>query len=299
MHRHIVGLHVGRVLARSFTIWGRNLLPFSILALLVQAPLLAFVWWFPVRSIAGYFCYIGVALVAPYLLNLVTAGALAFGVFEQLRGEKVPFARCLAVGMTRLFRVVGVALTLVLIIGFLFALALFVAGIALYMTTAKGPPSPVGMLVLFAVFSIPAVAAVCMLWVAGPAAVVEQTGVWESLRRSGFITRGARLPIFGTILILGVIGIGAGIGVRAVVPEAPIVLPPEPTPEDPSIADLHRRQGEFLAAQVDSLRLEQVAGLILSAVLAGLSAVASVVVYYDLRSQKEQVDIRKIAEVFA
>jgi hypothetical protein len=55
---------------------------------------------------------------------------------------------------------------------------------------------------------------------------------------------------------------------------------------------------EMLANVYRGARIQLAVGLVLGAILGCLGAVASVVVYYRLRSAKEQVDIGKIVAVF-
>ncbi len=144
------------------------------------------------------------------------------------------------------------------------------------------PVIGVGLLVgiLIALFSllfvIPGIIAAVMLWVAVPAAVVERPGIGASLNRSIELTKGYRWPLFGLILILliintaiggavgGVIGFGSGMVSGGVL-----------TPG-------------FLVA----------INLVVQAFSAALFAVASAVVYHDLRIAKEGASIDEIAAVF-
>jgi hypothetical protein len=281
-------LRVGHVLARSFAVWGRNLVPFTILGLLVQAPLIAFAICFPVRSFGAQVGYTLTVVFAPSLLSMITAGAIAYGVFQQLRGEHAGLGACLRIGAGGLLRVTGVAIAVGVILVLMLFLALMVTGIVVYATGSRG--SPMMTLVCFAIFCIPTIAVICRLWVAVPCAVVERAGVFGSLRRSGFLTRGARMPIFGLILLLGVLGLAGSIGVRLAVPTTGV--------EPPRIARADFVSEDAIAAQADSERLRHVAALFVSAILAGLHAVAGVIVYHDLRVQKEQVDVERIAAVF-
>jgi hypothetical protein len=296
MVRHAIGLNIGRVLARSFSIFGRNLLPFALLSLVIQSPLIGFALLAPVRTAGQAQLYELVVDLAPSALALVTAGAVAFGVFRQLQGEKAGLGDCLRVGLSRLGRVIGVALAVGLLIG-------AATGVVVFLSWK--------VFGLLGLLFIPVMMLTCAYWVAVPCAVVEGTGIGQSMRRSAFLTKDARLPIFGVILVIALISAGAGLLIHVIAPEPEQEAAPKPPGfrSDPDLSDRqnHDRMQAELAAYEDELALarvrtkrpQSVLTMIASAFLNCLSAVAAVVVYHDLRGQKEQVGIEKIVEVFA
>jgi len=170
--------NAGAVLSRSFSIWLKNLVPFTILTFLVYSPLILYTavllggdltlkqieTWDRVESLLG-----GV-------LNLVATAALTYGTFQQLRGRHAGIGESIGVGLKRLFPVLGVGI---------------LAGLCI-----------IGGAILLIV---PGIILACMLWVAVPVAVVEQPGVGASLKRSAELTKGSRWQVFGVILVLGVI----------------------------------------------------------------------------------------------
>ena len=105
-----------------------------------------------------------------------------------------------------------------------------------------------------------------MWWVAVPAAVVERTGVSESLRRSGELTRGYRWKVFGVNIFIY-------IGQFALDRLTNVVL---------------------AAAPIFSL----VVNFLVMAAITAYFAVVTAVCYHDLRAIKDGVGIQDIAQVF-
>ncbi len=105
--------------------------------------------------------------------------------------------------------------------------------------------------------------------VAVPAKVEEGVGVGDALSRSTLLTEGFRWQVFGVLFVIGAINVGLTII---------LVL--------------------AFAAKTQSGGFALSAGL-LSILTTGLSATASAVMYYRLRSVKEAIDVVHISSVFA
>jgi len=117
---------------------------------------------------------------------------------------------------------------------------------------------------------IPGLIMTISLSVAVPAAIEERLGPIESLRRSSDLSYGYRGPIYKTLWTIG--------GLNFVLTWAT----------------------ELLLVRV--LELPQARDIVLglvSVVITGLSATATAVIYYRLRSVKESIDVDQIASVFA
>jgi hypothetical protein len=192
---------VGRVLGRSFSIWLRNLAPFTILSVIVYSPLLvyAFVTLPTLRRSRDLELYRVSSFVGGWLLGMVVTSALIYGVLEQLRAQRVGMGACLRVGFTRLLPVVGVAICVGAIMfcvafPFLLLVVLFRAPLLLMLVAAF-----VALIIL------------SRYWLAVPVAVVERPGVIASLRRSSQLTRGAVGSIFLVLLVLQVLQFLAGV----------------------------------------------------------------------------------------
>ena len=169
---------IGRVLATGFRVWGRNLVPFLAITTVVFLP---FILWgislttgtLSLQKIQDFSRYGGLLQM---LLSFIASAAVTYGVVMELQGQRASVGACIAVGLTRFFPVLGVALLSLIII---------FAGVFLLI---------VGMVVFF-----------CMLYVATPVAVIEKPGVMASLARSRSLTYGRRWHIFGLLFVLGLI----------------------------------------------------------------------------------------------
>lgn len=171
-------LDLGRVLRQSFSVTWSNLLPFYLVGLAVYAPvilLLGLAATLPVSDDAARIMTTASDLLER-LLGFVLAGALSYGVIENLRGRRPAIGQTVGVGLRSGGRV-------------------FVVGLMSGIATAVG-------LVLCIV---PGIIVYCMLWVAVPVAVVEQAGVMEAMDRSQHLTAGTRLGVFAVNLVIGVL----------------------------------------------------------------------------------------------
>lgn len=175
------------MIGRSFPIWLRNFVPFTILSLIVYLPLLVYAFvTFGGGEVteAAEKRYDLISTVAGRLLDLIVTGAVVYGVFQQVRGQPAGLVDCLRVGLTRLLPVLGVGI----IVGILVALgtvALVIPGIILQL----------------------------MYWVAVPVAVVERLGVVGSMKRSAQLTSGVKGTIFLILLVLFLIQFAVIFGV--------------------------------------------------------------------------------------
>ena len=174
------------------------------------------------------------------MLNLAVQGAMAYAVYQVLRGGTASIGEAVSRGTAQ----VGVLLLSALLMGL---------GIS------------IGMVLLI----VPGVILYCVWVVTIPACVVEKLGPVASMKRSAELTKGHRMPIFGLLLVLTLIGfaIAALFGIVF----APLLNNP--------IAII----------------------LIVSAVLVipqAFSNVMITIIYYDLRTMKEGVSLDKLANVF-
>jgi hypothetical protein len=292
--RHAVGFNIKQIAFRSAGIWIRNIIPFTLLALIIQSPLTAYGILAPLDTENEESVYRIVMAFGPQVFGLITAGAVVYGVFQQLRGTPVGLGKALAAGLARLWSVLGVAL----VVGCLVALG-------------------------FMLLVVPGILMLCRYYVSIPAAVVEGTKVGESMKRSSFLTEGAKIPIFGLSFLIGLMKAVVVFVVFLVL--SPIMSswllptdspkpPPAPSsersvsPEDWEARDASNQETfddywarlmeAKAAAKRAALRRQSVLGLLIDGVFAALQAVASVMVYYELRRQKEQIDLDKIVAVF-
>jgi hypothetical protein len=133
-----------------------------------------------------------------------------------------------------------------------------VLGLALYQ----------GILIMcgFILCVIPAILLAVRWAVSVPAAVEERPGIGASMMRSTFLTEGNRWEVFQVLFVLGIINGGLTLAIGA--------------------------------AAAGNLTVAQALQAVQSILSVGLSATATAVMYYRLRSLKESIDVEEIASVF-
>jgi hypothetical protein len=178
---------VGNVFNRAFALTTRNFLPFCTLTAITGLPAL----YLSRGALEGGTDmgsqYLG--MLIGYVLGLLSQAILAHGAFEDMRGRPVRIFTSLGVGLRRLFPVLVLGLS-VLVLYFIGIIALIVPGIIV----------------------------VAAYYVALPACVVERIGPFKSMGRSLNLTRGHRWKIFGIMVVMFVanaIAGGVALGVAA------------------------------------------------------------------------------------
>ena len=211
----------------------------------------ATVHWGVFAMIFGLFAVIGI-------LYVVCQAALIYGVVEQLGGRAYSFGGAVSVGLSRVGRMIGIALVLI---------AAYLCFIAVIMLLGAIIP-PLLFIAVPALFFIAGPMLACAFFVLFPVASVEDHGIIGSFTRSRFLTKGYRWPIFGLILIL-FLGMAAINIVVAYVVQAAL----------PTIA-------------------AALANLLIGVWLSTLFSVIIAVAYFRLRYLKEGVSVDQIASVF-
>jgi hypothetical protein len=257
---------VGGVVGRTFSTWSRNLVPFALLAAIVNAPSFVFGLWSTYATYGDYPSFQRMMTVAgplaqrpggPFapwsplslavwlgtaVLMFVQMGALTYGAIQHLAGREVSLGALLGAGFRRAWPV-------------------FVAGFA------SGLLTLLGTLLLI----VPGIILFCALAAAIPAVVAEAKGPMEAVRRSFALTKGRRFGVFVAFLVMGVVAWTA----TALAGVLPIAL-------GGGTASL---AGAFVAFAV-------------GAVAAPLWTLLPAVAYHDLRVEKEGVDTAALAKVF-
>lgn len=187
---------VGNALGTSLRVWFRNLIPFTLLTVVIHLPMWIWLWTIlggdptmakadQLQAYGRYGTWIGL------LLNMFLTSTLTFGVVMELRGDRASIGRSITVGLTRFLPALGVTV-LAIILAMLGLVLIIVPGIIIY----------------------------CMLYVAVPASVIERPGIIGALKRSAALTKGDRAQIFGMLLVffftLFMVGLVSGVvtGVR-------------------------------------------------------------------------------------
>ena len=168
--RQVEEFSIGGVLKATFQVFGKNLVPFILLGLVIAVPTILVLEWI------GRELSILTASLVSYIVNLLSYALLqavfAYGVFHTLRGKSLNVQEILVQSI----RVFPYAL-----------LASLVAGLAII----------AGTLLLI----IPGIILSVILWLAVPAAAVEKKRPRAALERSGELTKGHRWKVFGLIVL--------------------------------------------------------------------------------------------------
>ncbi|MHC4960146.1 MAG: hypothetical protein ACYTGN_17465 [Planctomycetota bacterium] len=186
---------VGSVLSTSFSVWTRNIIPFTLMVAVVESPMILYAYLQVTGAIeVDLMAFVLSFATGVALLGLVATGALTYGVFQQLSGKPAGIGDSVSVGFSRLLPVLGVGISVFAIV---FVLGLVGFGL-LVLIAGDG-----GLVVLLAIPLLIFIASIlCKYYVAVPIAVVERPGVIASLRRSAELTKGSRLSIFAVWFVI-------------------------------------------------------------------------------------------------
>ncbi|HYM03598.1 MAG TPA: hypothetical protein VET85_11680 [Stellaceae bacterium] len=238
-------LRVGRVLSRAAGIYRRHFATFFLLTAIATSPtLLFFLGSYYAGRARGSALAASVAgnrwgAALDFLLGMASEAVVVYGAFQDMRGRPVRLGESLRKGMARFLPVIGASIGIVVAVG-LGTLLLVVPGIMVY----------------------------CSLAVAIPACVVEQSGPFECLGRSAYLTKGYRWKIFGVyVLAFVAVAIAGAIAVAVV-------------------------------SQLGGIVADRVAQFVSNAFIEAFGSVIAVVLYHDLRVVKEGIDTERIAAVF-
>ncbi len=265
----------GRVVERTFTTLGQNLVNFTLMsALLVGAPSALFSlgtmqlvqrsgWTAQgqAQTAAGVNAMIGLLPVTvglgllAFLINLITSfvlqAAIVYGSIACLNGRRATLGECLSTGFRNWF--------------WLFLLAI-VMGFSEFF----------GFILLI----VPGLMMMVAWVVAVPAQVVEHTGVFGALGRSADLTRGRRWPIFGLLLVFAI-----GSSVLSTVLQNLANL---------GTAGLVHTLNPIFATLTGHL----IVAPLIRTISAVVGAVGAASIYYELRSTREGIGPEALAAVF-
>ncbi len=236
----ITDFNIGGILSRGVEVLGRNLATFGTLSVLFM--LLPFVsgqmmgFGFGIESGVSTIAIAALVLLWILLYFLLFA-TLTHGTICDLRGTPARIRESLSWGLGLLFPVIGITI-----------LATIGAGL--------------GAMFLL----VPGLILMTMWWVAVPAAVIERTGVINSLRRSAELTRGYRWKVFGVIIVIYIGQLVLDVLTHFILAAAPI--------------------------------FSLVVSFLITVAFTAYFAVVTAVCYHDLRVLKDGVGTDEIARVF-
>jgi hypothetical protein len=231
------------VFRKAFAVYIRRFVPFVILTVIASIPNYVTIFAVPAPdSTSPPDLALARMLMVTAVVTMVTSslagGAVIYGVVQDLRGRAFSVSDSLLVALRRLLPILGVSFCTAIV---------FVLGLMLLV--------------------IPGVIFICMFLVSPHACVVERTGVFTSLSRSRFLTKGHRWQVFGLFLLMAIVAIIGDLIARTIF-----------APTGPS--------GSLIAGEV------------FAAIVGAFNGVLLSVLYFQLRIAKEGVDIDKIASVF-
>jgi len=229
---------LGDVFTKAFAIFGRRFVPFIILTVIAEIPEYLTLITLETSDVGPLSGWRMAAVVVNLICSPIATGAVVYGVIQELRGRSFSLGESLQVALQRLLPMIGLAICVGLLTG-LATILLIVPGLML----------------------------ACRYYVAMPACLAEQTGVFDSMSRSAFLTKGYRWQVLGMFLLIliGGVVVGATFG--------------------------------LVFAATGKVGL-QIATQAVAAVVAAFNGVLVAVFYYQLRVTKEGVDIDRIASVF-
>ncbi len=284
---HSFEFSFGATLSRTLSCFGKNLIPFLLVGLVVAVPLGlvmlgagAAVWhgedewmlgsgehdpsffWDRTQAEMGF--------IGPLIstgLPIVLQALLTLAVFHYLGGSKLQLGRSLSRGLGSMLNAALVAiLTYLGVVAALMPLTMVV-------TPFIALESEIGIQVLAVAGGIASVMVFCVFFVSVQACVVERLGPTRGMSRSTILTRGARWQVFAMLMLVW----GAGLVVVLVLQR--VVVGDEP-------------------ATWASARLGILITVATSALFGVFHAVAAAVFYHALRDAKEGVGIDELVRVF-
>jgi hypothetical protein len=189
-------IDLGRVIAETFRVIGRNIAAFTVLGLLLSGLPVGIVSFFQAgwarTQLAGIstgnFDFSPSLIMgslwgglAALITTAILQGALIYTTVQDLSGQKPSMGEALATGLRNFLPLIGLSI--------LFG---------------------IGVICGFILLIVPGIMLLCAWIVAAPAMVADRTGVFGAFGRSAELTRGNRWSIFGLLVILWVVSIVLG-----------------------------------------------------------------------------------------
>jgi hypothetical protein len=229
---------LGDVFTKAFAIFGRRFVPFIILTVIAEIPEYLTLITLETSDVGPLSGWRMAAVVVNLICSPIATGAVVYGVIQELRGRSFSLGESLQVALQRLLPMIGLAICVGLLTGLATILLI-----------------------------VPGLMVACRYYVAMPACLAEQTGVFDSMSRSAFLTKGYRWQVLGMLILIFIGG--------AII-EGIVWL-------------IFRASGPFAL---------QIALQPVLAIVGAFNGVIVGVYYYQLRVAKEGVDIDRIASVF-
>lgn len=172
---------IGKVISKSFSIFGAHFATFSLIAAVVWLPVavVGFLYQGGGQMAEGIQAAVTFAIIL--LLQPLSTAIILYGAFQHMRGRPVRLGESVSRGLARFLPLVG--LMLLTLLGVMLGALLFI---------------------------IPGIILMVMWYVAVPVNVVERAGPVTSLRRSRALTKGHRWKLFGMYLLVFIVNMIVG-----------------------------------------------------------------------------------------
>lgn len=236
-------------IGRSLSVWAKNLVSIIILGLIFFSPLILYTIHEigEVRDAGGLsedrgVLWVVIMFTLAFAADQFLAAPIVYGVVQELNGTRAGVLTCVAQGIKRFFPV-------------------FFTIFMLYWCVVFGTYF----------FVVPGLILAAGLYIAIPVAVCERPGIMETLSRSFQLTEGARMRIFGLLILFWGTRFGAKYALI-------------------SLIDPQGRSGHVQALLIASLAVDFLWGTV--------GAVMQGVTYGKLRQMKDGVSSADLAKVF-
>lgn len=246
----------GEVLRLTFSVFGKSPALYLGLAFFSLLPGLL------LERLAGATAAAGLSGLTNLLFSVIFTGAIAYGVYKNLIGERAGIGEAVTRGLSRYFPLVGTSLLLGLV---MIPVGLIAALLGLF-----------GLLIALVL----AVYLLCVFAVATPACVVERLGPAQSLGRSAELTKGRRGSACGLIFLGWLATVLGSLAIKFLFP------PPFSASLFAPVPEHFRGTGYAVATNVFEL------------FYTAFFQIGASVLYYRLRASREGVSVGKLARVF-
>jgi hypothetical protein len=186
------------VFSKSFAIYGRRFVPFIVLTAIGSIPSYLILFYLLLIGLNGPPSYPGelagfMAEVVDMATKSLASGAVMYGAIQERDGRTFSVGDSVQIVLGRFLPIIVVA-SIVTMLG---KILLAIPGLIFDNMDIVG----LGMILLI----VPALILTCMWIVASPVCVVERAGVFTSMSRSSFLTKGYRWQVLGMFLLMQVI----------------------------------------------------------------------------------------------
>jgi len=271
---------IGAVVRRAWSVYRRNVVRFTLIALFGFLPLLNLSYWS--RITIGQVSVSGLPFLLMTVFFVLGQAMVLHAAVQDMRQRPVRMSEGIKVALARFFPLVGLAVIISIVAGALLSAYVFlvVKGFGPGVLSVGQGFAIVGSFLLFLVI----IAVLVLSWLTStPICVVERMGPFRSLRRSAELARGYRLQLLALFLLVAVGILLAIFGARLALRLAFAMMP---------------ASAFAFALGFPGNAVLQTLGLVWNGICCAFLWVLIAVIYHDLRVAKEGIDMDHVAAVF-